>query len=142
MKRKMRTFVFVSTQGAGRPQMATAFFNQLADSRTATAICAGLDAAEQVYPEVVQVMREVGIDLSRAAPRKLTQEMLDGAEMLITLGGADCPAPAGVKREEWPLPELNGQGLRAVRGIRQEIEERVRGLLGERGLLEDEAGSF
>ncbi|MCL2659681.1 MAG: arsenate reductase ArsC [Acidobacteriaceae bacterium] len=110
--------------------MSAAFFNQLADPRQAHAISAGTQPGTQVHPVVVDVMREVGIDLSSAKPQKLTNELVTGAEMLITMGcGDECPYVPGLQREDWPLPDPKGKDLDAVRVIRDEIAGRVRALL-------------
>jgi len=126
----MRTFIFACVHNAGRSQMSAAFFNQLADPRQAHAISAGTQPGTQVHPVVVDVMREVGIDLSSAKPQKLTNELVTGAEMLITMGcGDECPYVPGLQREDWPLPDPKGKDLDAVRVIRDEIAGRVRALL-------------
>ncbi len=82
----MRTFIFACVHNAGRSQMSTAFFNQLADPELARGISAGTQPAEHVHPVVVDAMREVGIDLSNAKPQKLTGELAQEAEILITMG--------------------------------------------------------
>ena len=101
----MRTFIFACVHNAGRSQMSAAFFNQLADPAKARAISAGTQPAERVHPLVVEVMREVGIDLSAAKPQKLTPELAAGAEMLITMGcGDQCPFVPALKRADWRFP--------------------------------------
>jgi protein-tyrosine-phosphatase len=88
----VRTFIFACIHNAGRSQMSAAFFNQLADRELAEAISAGTHPAEHVHPVVVDAMREVGIDLSNAKPQKLTAELAQNAEMLVTMGcGDECP---------------------------------------------------
>jgi protein-tyrosine-phosphatase len=80
-------------------------------------------------------MREVGIDLARAKPQKLTAELAQGAEMLITMGcGDECPYVPGLIRDDWPLPDPKGQGIEAVRQTRDEIQRRVIKLLEQKGL--------
>jgi arsenate reductase len=102
---KMRTFIFACIHNAGRSQMSAAFFNQLAASEKAHGISAGTKPAEHVHPVVVDVMREVGIDLANAKPQKLTEELAHNADMLITMGcGDECPYVPGVRRADWPLP--------------------------------------
>ena len=81
----MKKVIFACVHNAGRSQMAAAFFNQLADSRRAVAISAGTQPAEHVHPIVVEVMLEAGIDLRSAIPQKLTPQLAQGAEMLITM---------------------------------------------------------
>ena len=127
----MKEVVFACVHNAGRSQMAAAFFNQLAAGR-AHAISAGTSPGERVHAEVVAVMREVGIDLSSAVPRKLTAELASGATMLITMGcGDECPVVPGVKRDDWPLDDPKGRSLDEVRGIRDDIRSRVSELLRE-----------
>jgi protein-tyrosine-phosphatase len=127
----MRTFIFACVHNAGRSQMSAAFFNQLADPAKARAISAGTQPAERVHPLVVEAMREVGIDLSTARPQRLTPELTADAEMLITMGcGDQCPFVPGLKRADWPLPDPQGQEIEAVRTIRDDIEARVKSLVG------------
>ena len=110
--------------------MAAALFNQLADSTKARAISAGTSPAERVHPEVVEAMREAGIDLSGATPQKLTAELARGASVLVTMGCGDaCPVVPGTRVEDWPLPDPKGQPLSEVRRIREEIRERVADLV-------------
>ena len=82
----MNTVIFACVHNAGRSQMAAAFFNQLADPTKAKAVSAGTEPGTRVHPEVLEVMREVGIDLSNAQPQKLTQELAEGASLLVTMG--------------------------------------------------------
>ena len=137
----MRTFVFACVHNAGRSQMSAAFFNNLADPARARAISAGTDPAGQVHPEVVDVMREVGVDLSSARPQKLTAELVSGAEMLITMGcGEACAYVPGLPVEDWPLPDPKGKELAEVRAVRDEIARRVRELIQEKQLAISEDG--
>ena len=116
--------------------MSAAIFNQLANSEQAHAISAGTQPAEHVHPEVLEAMREIGIDLSHAKPQRLTPELAAEAEVLITMGcGEACPYVPGLRYEDWPLPDPKGKGIEAVRIIRDEIAERVRTLLREANLL-------
>jgi arsenate reductase (thioredoxin) len=134
----MRTFIFACVHNAGRSQMAAAFFNQLADPARAHAISAGTEPGPRVHPEVLEAMQEVGIDLSHAIPRKLTDELARGAEMLITMGcGENCPYVPGVQRDDWPLPDPKGQDMETVRAIRDDIQARVRQLIDERALAKN-----
>jgi arsenate reductase len=131
----LRTFIFACVHNAGRSQMSAAFFKQLADSKQAHAISAGTQPGTQVHPVVVEVMREIGIDLSSARPQKLTPELAAGAEMLITMGcGDECPYVAGLQRDDWPVPDPKGKDIETVRAIRDEIAARVRNLLKEKQL--------
>ena len=131
----MRVFIFACVHNAGRSQMSAALFNQIADPRKARAISAGTQPAAQVHPVVVATMQEVGIDLSMAIPQKLTVELADGAEMLITMGcGEECPFVPGVELEDWPLPDPKGKTIEDARIIRDEIAKRVDGLEKRKGL--------
>jgi arsenate reductase (thioredoxin) len=111
---------------AGRSQMAAAFFNAITDAQKARAISAGTQPADGVHPEVVTVMREVGIDLAGARPQRLTPELAAGAAWLVTMGCSEaCPFIPGVRVEDWPLQDPKGLGLAAVRAIRDEVRARV-----------------
>lgn len=130
----MDTVIFACVHNAGRSQMAAAFFNQLAEPRRARALSAGTQPAQHVHPEVVAVMREVGIDLSTAQPTRLTAELAVGARLLVTMGcGESCPVVPGLRREDWALPDPKGQPVDRVRAIRDEIGERVEGLIVAEG---------
>lgn len=134
----MRIFIFACVHNAGRSQMSAAFFNHFADASAACAISAGTEPAEHVHPVVVEAMLEVDIDLRDARPRKLTSELAQHAEMLITMGcGDQCPHVPGLRRDDWPLPDPKGQGIEAVRRTRDEIRERVLRLLAQEQLSRD-----
>jgi protein-tyrosine-phosphatase len=131
-----RRFIFACVHNAGRSQMSAAFFNQLADASRAHAISAGTQPDNAVHPVVVDVMREVGIDLADAKPQKLTAELAAGAEMLITMGcGDECPYVPGLERADWPLADPKGKDIETVRAIRDEIADRVKVLLQAKQLL-------
>ncbi len=131
----MRTFIFACIHNAGRSQMSAAFFNQFANPDLAHGISAGTQPAEHVHPVVVDAMREVGIDLSQAKPQKLTAELAQNAEMLVTMGcGDECPYVPGLRRDDWPLPDPKGQGIESVRQTRDEIKRRILQLLAQEKL--------
>jgi arsenate reductase len=131
----MKSYVFACVHNAGRSQMAAALFNALTDPAKARAISAGTSPAERVHPEVVDAMREVGIDLAGAAPQKLTAELARGAAVLVTMGCGDaCPYVPGARVEDWPLPDPKGQPPGVVRRIRDEIRARVIDLVRRDGL--------
>lgn len=131
----MKTFIFACIHNAGRSQMSAAFFNELADTRLAQAISAGTQPADKVQPIVVDVMREVGIDVAGAKPQKLTEELARGAEVLITMGcGDECPYVPGLRRLDWPLPDPKGLSIEDVRSIRDELRLRVSNLVKAEGL--------
>jgi arsenate reductase (thioredoxin) len=128
------TVVFACVHNAGRSQMAAAFFNQLADPAKARALSAGTNPGDRVHPEVVAVMREQGIDLSGARPRKLTSELAAEAQLLLTMGcGDECPYVPGVRRDDWPLDDPKGQSIERVRAIRDDIRARVEALIVQEG---------
>jgi protein-tyrosine-phosphatase len=127
----MLNVIFACVHNAGRSQMAAAFFNRLADPALARAVSAGTEPGERVHPEVAAAMQEVGIDLSQAKPQKLTQELANNAQLLITMGCGDrCPYVPGLRREDWPLRDPKGLPMEDVRAIRDDIRNRVRDLLG------------
>ena len=117
-------------QNAGRSQMAAALFNRHAAGR-ALADSAGTRPAQRVHPEVVAVMREVGIDLGGAVPRRLDGTLAAGAARAITMGcGDECPV-LNVPVEDWPLDDPAGKPIDEVRAIRDDIDRRVRALVQE-----------
>jgi len=120
--------VFACLHNAGRSQMAPALFNRHSRGR-AWADSAGTQPSARVHPEVVEVMREIGIDLGGAKPRLLTADLAEGAARVITMGCAEeCPV-LSAPMEDWGLPDPAGQPLDAVREIRDDIDRRVRMLL-------------
>ena len=126
----MTTVLFACVHNAGRSQMAAAWFNQLARPDRARAISAGTAPGPHVHPEVLAVMREVGIDLSGASTGLLTPEVARQAQLLITMGcGEQCPVVPGARRDDWPLEDPKGQPLDRVRVIRDEIRDRVQRLI-------------
>lgn len=130
----MKTALFACIHNAGRSQMAAAFFTALADPKRATALSAGTEPAERVHPEVVEVMREVGVDVSGARPTRLTDELARGASLLVTMGcGESCPFVPGLERLDWNLPDPKGLPLERVRAIRDDIRAHVLELVRSRG---------
>lgn len=133
----MSTVLFVCLHNAGRSQMSQALFEQAADGRH-TALSAGTTPAEDVHPEVVQVMREVGIELSDRNPRLLTHELAGQADIVVTMGcGDECPYIPGKRYVDWHLPDPKGLPLSQVRVIRDEIARRVGELVAELDALAD-----
>ena len=131
----MRKVLFLCTHNAGRSQMAQALFNHMAAGR-AHALSAGTHPASQVDPSVLQVMREIGLDLSTARPKPLTDVPLQkGVERLITMGcDVACPTVPGLPTEDWGLEDPAGQPLEKVRAIRDQVILRVQRLLQEMGI--------
>jgi len=128
------TVLFACVHNAGRSQMAAALFNALADPTKARAISAGTQPTDAVHPEVVAIMRELGIDLASAKPQHLTDHVARQAQILITMGcGEACPVVPGVRRDDWPLADPKGQSFEQVRAIRDEIRHRVLQLIHDNG---------
>src|SRR5690348_8838546 len=110
--------------------MAAAFFNKLADPRRANAISAGTEPASRVHPEVVEAMREIGIDLSDAKPTLLTHDLAVGASLLVTMGcGEKCPFVPGLRVEDWMIEDPKGKSPEWVKQIRNQIRGLVLNLL-------------
>jgi len=125
-----RVVLFACVHNAGRSQMAAALLNHLSDPTKVRAISAGTQPAERVHPVVVEVMRELGIDLESAHPQRLTPKLAAQADLLITMGcGDDCPIVPGLQRDDWPLPDPKGEPIARVQEIRDEIRSRVEALL-------------
>lgn len=130
----MTTVLFACVHNAGRSQMAAAWFNTLADPALARAISAGTNPGPRVHPEVVTAMAEAGVDLTNAPTTKLTSELAEGAQLLITMGcGDECPVVPGLERDDWPLQDPKGQPVERVRQIGDDIRRRVETLIEARG---------
>lgn len=130
----MERVIFACVHNAGRSQMAARFFSEIADPARAQAVSAGTRPGERVHPEVVSVMREVGLDLSGNRPQQLTEDLARGASILITMGcGDECPHVPGLRRDDWALQDPKGLALEQVRRIREEIRERVSALVDAHG---------
>ena len=114
--------LFVCVQNAGRSQLAQALYEQ----RGGEARSAGSRPAERVHPEVVEVLRERGIELGDRKPRGLAQVDVEWAELVVTMGCGDaCPVLPGKRYVDWELPDPSGMSLDRVRALRDEIERRV-----------------
>ncbi len=129
----MKQVLFACIHNAGRSQMAAAWFNQLASPGKARGISAGTEPGVRVHPEVVEAMKEVGVDLSAGKPQFLSDELARSAALLITMGcGEACPHVPGLERLDWPLEDPKGKPLERVREIRDEIRARIQALVRER----------
>jgi len=129
-KQELKTYLFACIHNAGRSQMAAALFNRYADRSGCLAISAGTHPADHVHPQVVQVMHEMGVDLSSISPLKLTPDLAKTASVLVTMGcGEACPFVPNLRTIDWALPDPKGQSLEAVRAIRDEIHDRVKELI-------------
>jgi arsenate reductase len=125
------TVLFVCVHNAGRSQMAAGWLRHLAGD-TVEVRSAGSAPAETINPVAVEAMREVGIDITANTPRKLEWETARGSDVIITMGCGDaCPVFPGKRYEDWALDDPAGQGIEAVRPIRDEIRERVAALLDD-----------
>ena len=125
------TVLFVCVHNAGRSQMAAGYLAHLAGDRV-TVLSAGSAPADQVNPAAVAVMAEEGIDLTTARPKILTDQAVLESDVVITMGCGDtCPIYPGKRYEDWVLDDPAGQGVEAVRPIRDEIRRRVEALLAE-----------
>ena len=127
----MAIVLFVCLHNAGRSQMSRALFECTAGERH-SAPSAGTTPAERIHPEVVEAMREVGIDLSGCEPQLLTRELAEQADVVVTMGcGDSCPHIPGKRYIDWELPDPSGRPIAEVRAIRDQIARRVEALLEE-----------
>lgn len=130
----MKTVLFACVHNAGRSQMASGWFNALSDPAKARAVSAGTEPGTRVHPEVLDAMREAGIELSAQKPKLLSDELAQSATLLVTMGcGEACPVVPGLRRADWPLEDPKGKPIERVREIRNEVKERVEKLLAEEG---------
>ena len=121
--------LFVCVHNAGRSQMAAGFLRELSGGAVEVR-SAGSMPADQINPVAVQAMREVGIDITAERPKGLTTDAVRDSDVVITMGCGDaCPVFPGKRYEDWELDDPAGQGIDAVRPIRDDIERRIRGLL-------------
>jgi len=131
MSEKIASVMFVCVHNAGRSQMAQGFLTHLAGDRVEVR-SSGTMPADQVNPSAVEAMRELGIDISLAKPKVLTDEDVRASDYVITMGCGDaCPFYPGKKYLDWKLDDPAGKGVEAVRPIRDEIKRRVEELIAE-----------
>jgi arsenate reductase (thioredoxin) len=125
------TALFVCLHNAGRSQMSAALFERAAAGRH-RALSAGTTPAERVHPDVVEVMRELGVDLSGRTPVKLTRELAEEADVVVTMGcGDECPYVPGKRYVDWELEDPKGRPVDEVRATRDDIARRVDALVAE-----------
>jgi arsenate reductase len=123
--------LFVCVHNAGRSQMAAGLVRLRSEGRIHVR-SAGSDPGEQINPAVIEAMDELGVDMSEEFPKPLTDEVVRAADVVITMGCGDaCPIYPGKRYEDWVLGDPEGQSLDTVRRIRDEIDEKVQGLIGE-----------
>ena len=126
--------LFLCVHNAGRSQMAAGFMRQFSDI---TVFSGGSEPASSLNPVAVAAMHEKGIDVSQYVPQRWTMELLESVDVVVTMGcGDECPFIPGKKYIDWPLTDPAGQGLEMVRGVRDEIEQKVKLLAAE--LLNDQ----
>jgi len=127
----MKKVLFVCVENACRSQMAEAFLNKLASGKV-VAVSAGTKPSNEVNPKAIEVMKEIGIDMSKQKPKLLTQEMVQKVDKIITMGcGADfCPAPF-LQTEEWKIEDPSEKPIEKFREVRDEIRRRVGRLIDE-----------
>jgi arsenate reductase (thioredoxin) len=127
----MATALFVCLHNAGRSQMSAALFERAAGDRH-RALSAGTTPAERVHPEVVEVMRELDIDLSDRVPRELTRDLAEQADVVVTMGcGDECPYIPGRRYIDWDLPDPKGRPIDEVRATRDDIARRIAELVSD-----------
>jgi protein-tyrosine-phosphatase len=120
--------LFVCLHNAGRSQMSKALFERASEGRH-EAESAGTEPAERVHPEVIEVMREIGVDLSDRTPQKLSDELAEWADVIVTMGCGDaCPYIPGKRYIDWDLPDPKGLPLAEVRALRDDIAHRTEAL--------------
>ncbi|MDQ1587131.1 MAG: hypothetical protein QOJ77_296 [Microbacteriaceae bacterium] len=125
------SILFVCVHNAGRSQMAAAYAAELSGGRVEV-LSAGSEPADKVNPIAVQAMAEEGIDIANNAPKVLTTEAVKDSDVVITMGCGDtCPIFPGKRYEDWELDDPAGQGIEAVRPIRDDIKARIERLLAE-----------
>ena len=130
----MKTVLFACVHNAGRSQMAAAWFNALTNPSVARAISAGTEPGPRVHPEVLEAMKEVGIDLSDVQPTLLTHELAARSNLLVTMGcGEKCPVVPGLRRDDWPLEDPKGKPVERVREIRDDVRARIAALIAHEG---------
>lgn len=128
------TVLFLCTHNAGRSQMALGFFTRLAGDQ-GVAWSGGSEPADQINPAAIEAMAEVGIDITGEFPKPWTDEIVQAADVVITMGCGDaCPVFPGKRYEEWAISDPAGQSVEAVRSIRDDVEERVQRLISELGI--------
>lgn len=131
MSERIASVMFVCVHNAGRSQMAQGFLSHLAGDRVEVR-SSGTMPADQVNPSAVEAMKELGIDISSAKPKILTDEDVRASDYVITMGCGDaCPFYPGKKYLDWKLEDPAGKGVEAVRPIRDEIKRRVEELIAE-----------
>jgi len=128
---KAASVMFVCVHNAGRSQMAAGYMQHLAGDRVEVR-SAGTAPAETINPAVVEAMLEEGIDISQNSPKILTTEDVKDSDYVITMGcGDECPFFPGKTYLDWPLEDPAGQGVDAIRPIRDEIRSKIEGLISE-----------
>ncbi len=137
MAKEQSEVLFVCVHNAGRSQMAAGLVRLRSDGRIHVR-SAGSDPADTINPAVIEAMNEIGVDMSEEFPKPLTDEVVRAADVVITMGCGDaCPIYPGKRYEDWALEDPAGQDLDTVRRIRDDLDARIRALVGE--LVSDDA---
>jgi arsenate reductase len=127
----MSGVLFLCIHNAGRSQMAAGFARELSDGKVLI-LSGGSEPAEHVNPVAIEVMNEIGIDITGYVPQKFTDDLLQSVDVIVTMGCGDtCPFIPGKKYIDWPLDDPKGQPLEVVRRIRDEIRSHVEALLAQ-----------
>ena len=133
-RRDVPTVLFLCVHNAGRSQMALGWFNHLAGDG-AVGWSGGSEPGPEINPSAVAAMAEIGIDITGEFPKPWTSEIVEAADVVVTMGCGDaCPFFPGIRYEDWVLEDPAGLGVESVRPIRDDIEQRVRSLLTRLGV--------
>lgn len=128
------TVLFLCVHNAGRSQMASGWMRHLAGDRVQV-LSGGSEPADEVNPAAVEAMREKGIDITNQVPERWTEQTVGAADVVVTMGCGDtCPVLPGKRYLDWELEDPAGKGVEEVRPVRDDIEQRVRGLMDELGV--------
>jgi arsenate reductase len=135
--RAPKTVLFVCDRNACRSQVAAAVFNRFADARVVHAVSAGTRPARRVHPQLLEAMREIGIELRHPTPQLASPDSMARVEIINTLGcGDSCPSPRSVPHDDWMLTDPEESSLEALRSLRDEIVAHVRKLVAAQPWLE------
>lgn len=131
----MKTILFACTHNAGRSQIAAALFNKMVNPAKAKAISAGTHPADEVHPNILAVMSEIGIDLSDEKPKKISLKMLKKADVFVTMGcEEECPILPTIENIKWEISDTYMESLEEARRIRDQLSSLVQSLINEKNL--------
>lgn len=133
-EKKVPAVLFLCTHNAGRSQMAAGFLRTYGGDGVKV-LSAGSSPGPNVNPVAVEAMKEKNIDISQSQPQKWTNEMVEQVDVVVSMGCGDkCPYIPGKRYDDWPLTDPHGQGIETVRVVRDEIEGKIRALMGDLGI--------